>query len=143
MKVESILRRKGSDVATIAPNADIASAVERLREKGIGALVVSRDGRSVDGILSERDVVRALADHGRALLDTPVAAIMTSDVVTCTPQDTVTRIMGVMTERRIRHLPVLADGILAGIVSIGDVVKNRLEELEAETTVLREYIAGG
>jgi CBS domain-containing protein len=105
-------------------------------------MVVSEDARTVLGIVSERDVVRGLADRGPSIMSEPVSAVMTRDVVTCTPRDGVKQLMAEMTRRRIRHLPVLSDGRLCGIVSIGDVVKNRLEEMETETNVLREaYIA--
>jgi len=105
-------------------------------------MVVSEDGRSVLGIISERDVVRGLAERGPRILEAPVAEMMTRQVVSCGPRDTVKQVMAEMTKRRIRHIPVLADGVLCGIISIGDVVKNRLEEMETETNVLREaYIA--
>jgi CBS domain-containing protein len=142
MNVEGILRAKGATVVTIGPDATIDDLVHGLREERIGAMVVSKDGTSVLGIISERDVVRGLADRGPRILEAPVADLMTRDVVTCAPGDTVKQVMAQMTKRRIRHIPVLADGVLCGIVSIGDVVKNRLEEIETETNVLREaYIA--
>jgi CBS domain-containing protein len=142
MDVQGILRAKGAAVVTIRPDATIASLVQGLREERIGAMVVSDDGRSVLGIISERDVVRGLAERGARILELPVADLMTRTVYSCTPQDTVRQVMAEMTRRRVRHLPVVADGVLAGIVSIGDVVKNRLEEVETETNVLREaYIA--
>ena len=142
MNVETILRGKGRSVVTIAPEASIGEAVALLREKGIGALVVSRDGRSVDGILSERDIVHALADHGIRLLGVAVSALMTRRVFTCTPRDSTADLMALMTEQRVRHLPVTQHGALGGIVSIGDVVKNRLDEVESEATSLRQFIAG-
>jgi CBS domain-containing protein len=142
MNVEGILRAKGAGVVTIRPDASVGELVEGLRRERIGAMVVSGDGRSVDGIVSERDVVRGLASYGAAILQLPVREIMTRNVVTCAPGDTVRQLMEQMTRRRIRHLPVVADGALAGIVSIGDVVKSRLEEVETEANVLREaYIA--
>jgi CBS domain-containing protein len=103
---------------------------------------VSEDGTGVDGILSERDIVRSLAEHGTALLSLPVEDLMTRRVITCGPEDTVEELMSLMTERRIRHLPVLDGGRLCGLVSIGDIVKNRLEEVEYEATSLRSFIAG-
>ncbi|MBU6507069.1 MAG: CBS domain-containing protein, partial [Alphaproteobacteria bacterium] len=106
------------------------------------ALVVSADGHRLDGILSERDIVHALADRGTAVLDLRVDELMTRRVVSCTPTDTIAELMGEMTRRRIRHLPVVDRGRLVGLVSIGDVVKNRLEEMEFETTSLRQFIAG-
>ena len=142
MNVDGILRSKGAAVVTIGPDATVADLVRGLREERIGAMVVSEDGRSVLGIISERDVVRGLAERGPRIMDASVAELMTRDVVTCTLRDTVKQVMAEMTRRRVRHIPVLADGALCGIVSIGDVVKNRLEEMETETNVLREaYIA--
>jgi CBS domain-containing protein len=142
MNVEGILRAKGAAVVTIRPDATVASLVQGLREERIGAMVVSEDGTTVLGMISERDVVRGLAERGPRVLEAPVAELMTRSVISCTPQDSIKQVMGLMTTRRIRHLPVLVDGQLRGIVSIGDVVKNRLEEVETETNVLREaYIA--
>ncbi|HEV2162758.1 MAG TPA: CBS domain-containing protein [Stellaceae bacterium] len=142
MNVNDILKAKGRDVATVAPDTTVTDAVRLLHRRGIGALVVSADGNSLDGILSERDIVHALAAHGAAVLDRRVAELMTRRVVTCTSNDTIAELMGEMTRRRIRHLPVVDRGHLAGLVSIGDVVKNRLEEMESETTSLRQFIAG-
>jgi CBS domain-containing protein len=141
MNVETILRNKGNWVATIRPDATIADAVNMLHRERIGAIVVSEDGYSVDGILSERDVVNALADSGGALLARRVDDIMTRNVITCEPGDTVGGLMAEMTSRRIRHFPVVADGRLCGIVSIGDLVKNRLDEVEFEAQSLRSFIA--
>ena len=141
MNVETILRNKGNRVATIRPDATIADAVNMLQRERIGAIVVSEDGNSVDGILSERDVVNALADTGGALLARRVDDIMTRNVITCEPGDTVGELMAEMTTRRIRHFPVVADGRLCGIVSIGDLVKNRLDEVEFEAQSLRSFIA--
>jgi CBS domain-containing protein len=143
MNVDTILRNKGRDVARIRSDASVEEAIDRLHRLGIGALVVSDDGRTVDGIVSERDVVSALADFGTDLLAQPVAEIMTRRVVTCDPTDTVADLMSEMTSRRIRHFPVLQDGELCGIVSIGDLVKSRLDEMEFETSSLRSFIAGG
>ena len=140
MNVEAILRTKGRSVVTVAPDATIAAAIELLRRQGIGALVVSGDGSTVAGILSERDVVHALAERGASLLALPVAALMTRHVFTCTPTDSIAELMAEMTGRRIRHLPVVENGRLAGIVSIGDVVKNRLDEVESEANSLRAFI---
>ena len=141
MNVETILRNKGGWVATIRPGATIAEAVDMLNRERIGALVVSEDGERVDGILSERDIVIALAEDGASLLSRQVDAIMTRRVVTCEPADTVQELMAEMTNRRIRHFPVVTDGRLCGIVSIGDVVKNRLDEVEFEAKSLRSFIA--
>lgn len=143
MHVERILKDKGSEVVTVAPDASIAEAIDVLNRRGIGALVVSADGDGVAGILSERDLVRALARQGSGLLDRRVSELMTSEVFTCEPGDTVEALMSHMTERRIRHIPVVDGGRLVGVVSIGDVVKNRLEEMEHEAESLREYITRG
>lgn len=142
MNVDGILRAKGAAVVTIQPDATVGDLVRGLRDARIGAMVVSDDGRSVLGIVSERDVVRALAEHGSRVSGLRVADVMTRNVVTCSPADTVKQLMSEMTLRRIRHLPVVADGRLVGIISIGDVVKNRLEEMETETNVLREAYIG-
>lgn len=141
MHVKSILHTKGRRVATIRPDATISAAIDILKARRIGALVVSRDGRYIDGILSERDIIAGLANQGASLLDDHVESVMTSEVRTCTPEDTVTEVMELMTNRRIRHVPVMEDGVLAGIVSIGDAVKQRLQELESEASHLREYIS--
>ncbi len=143
MNVETILRNKGNRVATIRPEATIAEAVDSLNRERIGALVVSADGEGVDGILSERDIVIALGQHGEDLLAREVGAIMTRDVYVCEPSDSVGELMAEMTNRRIRHFPVVAGGRLCGIVSIGDLVKSRLDEVEYEASSLRSFIAGG
>jgi CBS domain-containing protein len=142
MNVETILRNKGNWVATIRPDATVAAAVDLLNRERIGAIVVSEDGERVDGILSERDIVIALAEHGGDLLSRPVDQIMTRTVITCDPGDSVVALMAEMTNRRIRHFPVVADGRLCGIVSIGDLVKSRLDEVEFEANSLRSFIAG-
>ena len=141
MNVQSILGGKGTDVATISQTASVCDAVRLLEERRIGALVVSGDGRAIEGIVSERDVVRRAASG--PLAGVAVGAVMSTDVVTCSAGDGVDRLMSLMTERRIRHLPVVDDGgRLAGIVSIGDVVKARLTELEHENQALADYISG-
>ena len=142
MKVRELLKGKGAEVATVRPDSTISTAANLLKLKGIGALVVSDDGYHVEGILSERDLVRALVDHGHDLMDLRVSELMTRTVKVCHFDSDVNEVMGEMTRSRIRHLPVVEDGALAGIVSIGDVVKNRLDELETETSVLRDYIVG-
>ena len=142
MNVETILRAKGSAVATIRPDETVGVAVKQLIDRNIGALVVSNDGDSVDGIISERDIVHGLADHGTALLSLKVAEMMTRRVATCELSDSVDQLMAEMTNRRIRHFPVVQDGRLRGIVSIGDVVKSRLDEVEYEARSLRSFIAG-
>ena len=144
MNVQSILGNKGSDVAVVGQRSTLADAAAQLRDRGVGALVVSDDGRHIDGIVSERDVVRALAAHGAATLGRTVASVMSTAVVTCGPDDSVEELMSSMTERRIRHLPVVDDeGLLTGIVSIGDVVKSRLGQLQGENEALTEYIHQG
>jgi len=137
-----MLDDKGSKVVTIKPNATISTAVSLLKLERIGAVVVSDDGSRINGILSERDIVRGLAVHGTDLLNLQVSELMTSSVKTCTQDAKVTEVMAEMTRSRIRHLPVMEGGKLTGIISIGDVVKNRLQELETETSVLRDFIVG-
>ncbi len=143
MHVEGLLRSKGSDVATVTSSATVGVVVASLAERRVGALVVSDDGRTVAGIVSERDVVRALAEHGNEALDHVVSDIMTREVVTCAMATTVDELSTLMTEGRMRHVPVVVDGALAGIVSIGDVVKSHIRDLEHETQALHEYISQG
>jgi len=138
MKVASILKVKGSTVATTPPRTSIVTAARLLRDQHIGAVVVSEDGATVLGIITERDIVHGLADRGSALLELPVSLLMTREPVTCTPDDDITTLAIRMTRLRVRHLPVVVGGRLGGIVSIGDVVKHRLDELETEANVLRE-----
>ncbi len=142
MNVDGILRAKGTRVATIPPDATVVDLLRRLRDENVGAMVVSDDGHHLDGIVSERDVVRALAQIGGRVLQQRVSEIMTTDVTTCSPADPVKALMELMTVHRIRHLPVLSNGLLVGIISIGDVVKNRLDEMATETSVLRETYLG-
>jgi CBS domain-containing protein len=139
MKVLDILRVKGSSVVTVPPNTTLLTLVHRLKLERVGAIVVSQDGKTVDGIISERDVAWGLAEHGADLLNLRVADLMTKSVLTCSPDDTITSIARIMTERRLRHLPVLLKGELVGVVSIGDVVKHRLDEMQLEANVLRDY----
>jgi CBS domain-containing protein len=141
VQVAKILARKGPDVVTIDPDATVATAVEQLGAHRIGALVVSRDGVTVAGIVSERDVVRRLAETGPGILERPVSSVMTADVVTCAPGDTTEALMSVVTERRIRHVPVVESDRLAGLVSIGDIVAARVRELEEEAQLLHDYIS--
>ena len=136
MNVQSILKAKGSDVATIGQRASLSEAAAQLRDHGVGALVVSDDGQHIDGIVSERDVVRALAAHGASALGRTVHSVMSATVVTCTAGDSVEQLMVSMTERRFRHIPVVDGDVLAGIISIGDVVKARLGQLETENQAL-------
>jgi CBS domain-containing protein len=144
MEVREILDAKGRGVVTVRPEASVSTVVHRLVLERIGALVVSEDGRHIAGVVTESDIVRALAADGAAAVASGrrVAELMTRNVATCTPEDTVKRVMAEMTRRRVRHLPVVEGGGLAGIVSIGDVVKSRLGEVELEADVLRDaYIA--
>lgn len=142
MRIADVLRTKGSDVATITPTTSVRGLLTELAVHNIGAMVVvSPDG--VVGIVSERDVVRSLDEKGAEVLNRPVSEIMTSVVATCEPADSVDSLSALMTRNRVRHIPVLADGRLAGIVSIGDVVKTRMEELEAEHQHLQAYITQG
>jgi CBS domain-containing protein len=147
MRISDVLRGKGRDVATIGPTATVGELVAALGERNIGAAVVVDSGGTEDsavvGIVSERDVVRRLRDRGGDLLSATVGEIMTRDVLTCSPDDTVDHLAEVMTERRIRHMPVLADGRLVGIVSIGDVVKSRISQLETDREQLESYIVRG
>ncbi|HVL27115.1 MAG TPA: CBS domain-containing protein [Acidimicrobiales bacterium] len=143
MKVRSILKAKGSAVETISPEADLRLVLHKLSALGIGALVVSPDGKAVEGTISERDIVRGINRHGAGLLDLRVRDVMSRRVPTCTPDDVLPHVMAEMTRTRHRHVPVVDErGHLCGIVSIGDLVKHRLEEMELETSVLRDaYIA--
>ncbi len=138
MKVNDILLNKGGAVETIRPDAKVLIAVHRMRMHNVGALVVSRDGERVDGLLSERDIVRGLTSHGAGLLDMSVVAVMSRAVPTCAPEDSLTSVMAKMTRTRNRHIPVVEGGRLCGIMSLGDVVKCRLEDMELETNVLRD-----
>ena len=140
MRIEAVLQQKGQAVASIRPEATVREALTELALHGIGALVVSNDGRTPAGMMSERDVVRALDRSGADILDGPVSSIMSEDLQTCSPEDEVETLMAIMTRYRIRHVPVLRDGVLAGIVSIGDVVKNRMDELEEDRRALVDFI---
>ena len=142
MQVHTILREKGSDIHTIGPGTTIAEAAARLREFGIGALVVSEDGATITGIISERDIVYGLAEQGAGFLGLTVSDAMTVDVVTCSPEDSGRGVLSRMTEHRMRHVPVVDGGRLVGLVSIGDVVKSRLQEIMSEADALRDYITG-
>ena len=141
MQISQLLRHKGREVATIVGSESVRTALGLLAEKGIGALVVSADGRHVEGIVSERDVARGLHEHGAGLLAEPVSSLMTAQVHTCPPTASVHDLAQTMTHHRVRHVPVVDDdGALIGIVSIGDVVKARLDELESEQRHMVEYI---
>jgi len=142
MQVSQILKTKGNAVTSVPPEMTLAEVIDTLARGRIGAVLVMKGGSEVAGILSERDVVRGLAEHGARLLDMRASELMTKSVVTCAPDNTVEEIMQEMTNSRTRHIPVLEGGRLRGIISIGDVVKNRLEELSAESDMLRNYIVG-
>jgi CBS domain-containing protein len=142
MRIADVLRTKGSAVATIDPDASVSELLRSLAEHNVGAIVVVGSS-GVAGIVSERDVVRRLHESGPDLLTATVSSIMTADVFTCTPSDTVDSLTVVMTERRFRHVPVLSGGELVGIVSIGDVVKSRIGQLEQSQNQLQAYIAQG
>jgi CBS domain-containing protein len=140
VQISQLLRHKGREVATIEASESVRTALAVLAEKGIGALVVSSDGRNIEGIVSERDVARGLHERGAGLLADPVSTVMTAQVHTCPPEASVHDLAQTMTDHRVRHVPVVEDGALVGIVSIGDVVKARLDELEEERKQLVDYI---
>jgi CBS domain-containing protein len=138
MKVTEILRVKGANVLTVWPGASVRSAVERMASAGVGALVVIDDGGALVGVVSERDVLRALASSGDSAMSLPVSDVISRHVITCSKDDSLGDLMAIMTNRRVRHLPVVDGGHVVGIVSIGDLVKARLHELETESQVLRD-----
>ena len=142
MTVERLLRIKGRDVVTIDAQATLADVTHELSAGNFGALIVSADGRTVQGIISERDVVRAIAARGASTLDVKVEEIMTREVVTCGLKDKVDHVISVMSHRRFRHLPVVENGILCGVISMTDVMRHRLDEVEVEANQLRDFIAG-
>jgi CBS domain-containing protein len=139
MTVRAILDSKGHDVLSVDPGVKLAAAIKILTERKIGAVLVMNDGR-VEGILSERDIVRVLGERGARVLEEPVSAVMTRKVVSCRQSDTVASIMEMMTLGKFRHLPVIEDGKVVGLISIGDIVKRRVQEYEAEQEALRDYI---
>lgn len=142
MQISDVLRGKGADVITADPQTQVKDLLDLLAEHRIGAVVVSRDGKRVDGIVSERDIVRAMATRGASVFTEPVTAIMTEDVICVSPDEAVDRLMQLMTVKRFRHVPILSEaGDLLGIVSIGDVVKSRLGELETERDSLASYVS--
>lgn len=143
MLVTSILKTKGRDVFTVGPDLSVLDVTQVLRQKRIGAVLVCDSAGAILGVLSERDIVRALADDGMTVLARPVHGLMSREVVTCTPTDSINHVMMLMTDRRIRHIPVLDHGKLVGLVSIGDVVKQRIAETEMEAEALKSYIATG
>ncbi|WP_216900344.1 CBS domain-containing protein [Nocardia alni] len=142
MRISEVLRNKGAEVVTIGPEATVRELLGVLAEHNVGAVVVSVDGVSVDGIVSERDIVRRLHRVGAGVLDSPVREIMTAVVHTCAPEDRVESLRSTMTQHRIRHLPVLSNGRMVGIVSIGDVVKHAISELQTEREHLEQYLRG-
>jgi CBS domain-containing protein len=142
MRIADVLRNKGAAVVTIHADATVKELLAGLAEHNIGAMVVVGSG-GLEGVASERDVVRQLYAHGASILARPVSAIMTSVVTTCTKADSADDVSALMTQKRMRHVPVLEDGRLAGIVSIGDIVKSRIEELQTEQTQLKSYITQG
>jgi CBS domain-containing protein len=141
MHVASILKVKGRAVETVRGDTTLTAVASRLADKRIGAVVVTDRAGAIAGIVSERDIVHALAREGTGCLDWPVSEIMTRDVLTCTEDDTLDQIMSSMTQRRCRHLPVVEGGKLTGIISIGDVVKHHIAEVEMEAMAMRDYIA--
>ncbi|MDA0655374.1 MAG: CBS domain-containing protein [Proteobacteria bacterium] len=143
MRVDVILRHKGNDVFSISPERTVQEAANLLTKNKIGALLVRDQDGAILGVLSERDVLGGIAANKGHVLSKPVSALMTSRIVTCSPLDTLDDIMDVMTNKRIRHIPVMEDGELKGIVSIGDVVKHRMSEIETESDALRQYISVG
>jgi CBS domain-containing protein len=140
MNVASILRQKGRAVTTVGPGTTLLDVANKLAAKRIGSIVIVGPRGKVAGILSERDIIRALSSHGPGCLTRPVSESMTREVVSCRESDTLDELMALMTERRFRHLPVMADNALAGIISIGDVVKHHVAEVTMEATAMREYI---
>jgi len=142
MHVAAVIKRKGSNVVSIAPDRTIADATKLLTENRIGAVLVLDGTSGILGIISERDIIRGLAQHGTGALGQRVDALMTRDVQHCSPRDTIADVMNVMTKRRFRHLPVVDEGKLLGMISIGDVVKQRLDETELEVETLRGYVTG-
>ncbi len=143
MTVSRILSGKPQSLLTVTASTTVAEAVDRLAQANVGALIVSQDGVHLDGILSERDVIRRLSKSGAGVLDQPVSSLMTTTVVTCSPGNSVQEVMQAMTKGRFRHMPVVEGGVLKGVISIGDVVKFRMDEVEHEADQLRQFITGG
>lgn len=141
MYVRDILKNKGSDVVSVTAGDPISAALSLMTDKQIGAVLVTGEGGAIAGIISERDIVRAMKRHGETIFAKNVGDLMTTEVVTCSSKDSIAAIMGMMTSQRFRHVPVVDDGELVGVISIGDVVKSRIEEAEAEAEALRKYIA--
>lgn len=143
MNVAGILKLKGRAVTTARPEDRIQDVANKLAAKRIGAIVVVGDGGAVSGIVSERDIIRAIGEQGASALSEPVSRIMTKSVVSCTEASTIEEMMGVMTQGRFRHVPVVEDGALVGIISIGDVVKHHVAEVQLEVNAMRDYLATG
>jgi signal-transduction protein with cAMP-binding, CBS, and nucleotidyltransferase domain len=143
MRVADILKAKGTAVMTVRPTETVHAVAKRFRQEGVGALIVMGDAGSLDGIVTERDVAHGLAVHGKDFHALPASALMTTTVVTCSPKDSITEVATVMTDRRLRHLPVKQARQLVGVISIGDVVKHRLEEMRLEARVLRNIAIPG
>ena len=141
MTVKQILNMKGSHTPTVLPGTKISTVIAALEAEEVGALVVSSDGKHIEGIISERDVVRGLLSLGKNVLNHKVSELMSSDVITCTAHDPVAGIMAIMDDRNIRHVPVVDEGKLAGIVSIRDIIKLRLDEVQADADAMRRYIS--
>ncbi|HWK95444.1 MAG TPA: CBS domain-containing protein [Pseudolabrys sp.] len=140
MNVKTILAAKGGDVISIEPTADLAAAAKLLSKHRIGAVVILGAGGRLAGILSERDIVRAVAEHGSSALTVPVGQVMTRNVITCGENDSISELMERMTERKFRHMPVVKGERLIGLISIGDVVKSRVQEIESDAAAMRDYI---
>jgi CBS domain-containing protein len=143
MNIAQILKTKGRAVATVRPDAPLGEVINKLAQKRIGAIVVVSEKGDVAGIISERDIIRCLAEQGEASLEQPVSKAMTTSVISCQETSTIDEIMELMTQGRFRHVPVIEDGALVGIVSIGDIVKNHIAEVEMEVTAMRGYFATG
>lgn len=143
MNVASILKVKGKSVATAPPEDTVETVAQKLASRKIGAIVIVGDGGHVAGIISERDIIRAVAEQGAAALQQPVSKVMTKNVMTCNQASTIEQMMAIMTQGRFRHVPVVEDGTLLGIISIGDVVKHHIAEVEMEVTAMRDYLATG
>ncbi|MCB1505981.1 MAG: CBS domain-containing protein [Hyphomicrobiaceae bacterium] len=143
MNVASILKVKGKSVATARPDETVEAVAQKLAARKIGAIVIVGDGGHVNGIISERDIIRAISSNGASALTLPVGDIMTKNVMSCHEASTLEQMMAVMTQGRFRHVPVIEDGSLVGIISIGDVVKHHIAEVEMEVTAMRDYLATG
>lgn len=142
MTVAKLLKAKGTKVVTIKPTATLRDVIRELNTGNFGALIVSKDGKSVVGIISERDVIRALSQHGGDGLNLKVSAVMTKEVVTCAPQDKLDDVLSVMSHRRFRHLPVVEDGALAGVISMTDLMRKHMEDVQQEAEAMRQFITG-